>query len=75
MKFFIQNFSLKKKSGERKCGYFFTLGIIVPPRTIRIASINPAIGTAVCCMAIVSVSAFTVFVVLFPVFVPLFCTV
>jgi len=32
------------------CGYFFSLGIIVPPRTIRVASINPAIGTPVCRM-------------------------
>jgi hypothetical protein len=38
---------VEKKMWGKKCGYFFTLGIIVPPRTIRIASINPAIGTAV----------------------------
>ena len=38
------------------------MGINDPPKTIRIASINPAIGTPVCCIGIVVVTAFTVVV-------------
>jgi hypothetical protein len=66
------DYTFKKKKWGKSflvCGYFFSLGIIAPPKTIRIASINPAIGTPVCCNGIVFVSAFIVAVELFPVFI------
>ena len=51
--------------------YLFSLGIIDPLTIIRIANINPAIGTPVCCNDILVVSAIKVFVELFIAFFPL----
>ena len=41
----IQGVFLKKNMG--KMGYFF-FGVIIPPITVRIASINPASGIPIC---------------------------
>ena len=52
--------------------YLFSLGIIDPLTIIRIANINPAIGTPVCCNGILVVSAFKVLVELLIAFPLLF---
>lgn len=57
---------LKKKFGKKKLifrGYFFSRGIKYPPKTINIANRIPAIGTPVCCMAIVFVDVPSVLLV------------
>ena len=40
--------------------YFFSLGIIDAPKTVKIPNINPTIGTPVCCIGIAVVAAFNV---------------
>jgi hypothetical protein len=48
----IQGVFFKKNMG--KMGYFF-FGVIIPPITVRVASINPASGIPVCCIGIFAV--------------------